>query len=116
MLSTTNSVIFKLLLAAACFLLEAGCASVERPYSYVWGINGSASQREGYNIKTDYDSEGVRLPNAKSVLRPLGSLRELNGAVCFLPAKANDPLKDEGIRGLKAWLGNLRDWSKEHCQ
>jgi hypothetical protein len=93
-----------------------GCASVQRPNSFIWGVNGSASRLEGYNIKTDYDENGVRRPGAKPVLRSLNGLRDLNGALLILPAKTNDPLKDEGTRGVKRWFQDMRDYSKEHCQ
>lgn len=121
MRSTMNFLICSLLLCGC------GCASVQRPDSYAWGVNGSASRLEGLNLKKDYDDNGNVKPNAKKqfVNLPHG-LTDLNGAILFMPPKWCDPndhtkglcddLKDEGIFGVKAYLGDVRDWMKNHCK
>lgn len=110
--STTNSNTYSW--AAVFFsLLLVGCAGVERPDTFAWGVNGAVPQLEGYNIKRDYDNNGVRKPDARKTIKPLPfGIRSLNGAICFLPPNPGD----EGTRGLKKWLGDSRDWMKEHCQ
>jgi len=106
MRSTTNLVI-------CSSLLLCSCASVQRPNAYAWGVNGKAEQIEGYNVKTDYDDNGVRLPDAKKVIHPLpNGLRDLNGAICFLPPRDGD----DGIKGMKVWLSDSRKWAQQHCK
>lgn len=105
------------LLSVFSLLALSACMSVERPDAYAWGVNGPKQRLEGFNIKHDYDSNGVRLPGAQMTVKPLANgLNSLNGAICFLPPKANSQPYDEGIKGMKVWLGDLRDWAKEHCQ
>lgn len=87
------------------------CIQVQRPNSYVWGINGVSKTRRGYNVRTDYDDSGIRKPGATPVTQAT-SLTDLNGALCFLPQSKND----DGINGIKIWLGDSRNWAKEHCK
>ena len=105
-------------LLSICSAITLGaCTSVQRPNSYAWGVNGAASRLEGYNVRTDYNSDGTRKSGAVKQIKSLpNGLKDLNGAICFLPPKPNDQLGDEGIKGMKIWLGDLRDWAKEHCQ
>ena len=90
----------------------SGCAGVPRPNTMAYGVNGAAKQLEGYNIRDDYDENGVRKPGAVLKIKPLPhGLLDLNGAVCFLPPSPSD----EGTKGLKKWIGDARDWTREHC-
>lgn len=78
-----------------------------------WGVNGSAQRLEGYNVKKDYDENGARKPDATLKLKELpNGLLDLNGAVCFLPPSEGD----EGIKGVKTWIADARDWAREHCK
>jgi hypothetical protein len=98
-----------------CSLLLCSCASVNRPNSMAWGVNGAERQLEGFNIRDDYDDNGVRKPDAEAKIKQLPhGLSDLNGAICFLPPSPDG--SDEGIRGLKKWIGDARDWAKSHCQ
>jgi hypothetical protein len=103
----------RLLMTSFAIFSLVGCASEQRPNSYACGVNGAKARLECFNIKTDYDDNGVRKPDAQALIVPLpAGLLNLNGAICFLPPKGHD----EGIRGLKRWLGDVRDYAKEHCQ
>lgn len=100
-----------ILLSISSLALMA-CHTVERPNSMVYGVNGAAARLEGYNIKSDYDENGIRKPEAELKLRALPEgLRSMNGAICFLPPNG----EDEGTAGVKRWLAELRLWGKDHC-
>jgi hypothetical protein len=108
MRSTTLLSIFSIVILGAC-------VSVQRPNAIVYGVNGGANppRLEGFNVKTDYDSNGARKPDAELKYRALpNGIKSMNGAICFMP-----PLgEDEGIKGIKRWLTETRLWAKEHCQ
>lgn len=71
-------------------LILAGCSgAVDRPNADAKWINKPALKLVGYNLKTDYDQYGNRLPEAKPKEQVFGScdemLQALNVSVCFDP-------------------------------
>lgn len=110
MRSMTNLIICSALLLSAC-------TQPPRPQTLVWGVNGSASRLEGYNMHDDYGADGVLIAGAQKKIKPLpNGILDLNGAVCFLPTKPDDALGDQGIKGVKIWISDSRAWAKDHCE
>lgn len=62
-----------------------GCQTIQRPDTYLYGVNAKASKLRGYNLKTDYDANGNRLTNAKPHEIHLKGLIDLNGWTCTDP-------------------------------
>ena len=70
-------------LSVFSLLLLAACGSVERPNANACWVNAAGGYKTCYNLLTDYDRNGVRLPGAKPSLVPLTDIRQLNGALTF---------------------------------
>jgi hypothetical protein len=94
------------LLILGMFLPFLGCASIERPDSWVCGVNAKSEKLRCYNLKSDYSDQGTLKPEAKPMIYPLKSVSDLNGWVCIDP---------KSLEKLKVYLGDLRDYSANHC-
>jgi hypothetical protein len=70
-------------LSVSSLLLLAACGSVERPNANACWVNAAGGYKRCYNLLTDYDANGIRLPGAKPKDVPLSSIKELNGALTF---------------------------------
>ena len=92
---------------ALLLIVLAGCASVERPNAEICGINAKSSQLRCYNLKSDYDADGYRLPDAKPVVKPIASLMSLNGGMY---------LSKSDIAPVQAYIDAIRRLYKEECQ
>ena len=88
----------------AVFLIS--CSSVQRPDALICGVNAVASKLRCYNIKTDFDNDGVLIPGVKPKIIPF-VLHDLNGGIFF---SAQD------FEKVKVWIADMRAWSKSHCQ
>lgn len=73
----------KMLLSVSSLLVLAACGSVERPNANACWVNAAGGYKTCYNLLTDYDKNGVRLPGAKPKNVPLTELKQLNGALTF---------------------------------
>lgn len=98
----TLSNIFKLII----LLSLVSCSHVQRPDSWICGVNAKGMKLRCYNIKSDYSDEGVLKPEAKPTEFPLKSLNDLNAWVCMDPAS---------LEKFKVYMGDLRDYAKLHC-
>lgn len=99
LLSTRNWIIYS-------FIALAACSHVERPDSLVCGVNAKSMKLRCYNIKTDFTDDGVKKPDAKAQVIAIKSIDDLNAGIYFSP-------KD--FEKIKVWIGDMRDWSKAHC-
>lgn len=121
--------LFRMSLIIFSLFFMTGCMNgPKRPHSLVYGINGAKHTDAtkcpgqtacGFYVDDDFDSNGDRYANAEPKLKDLpNGLADLNGAICFLPVKnpATNPFKDEGVKGMKVWLGRSREWGKDHCK
>jgi hypothetical protein len=65
----------------------AGCADlgVKPPNTDWMHVNAPGKRLRGYNLATDYDADGNRLPGAKAIVTPVSSLDDLNGWACTNP-------------------------------
>lgn len=84
-----------------------GCANVQRPNSWLCGVNGVAGKLRCYNLRDDYTNEGTLKPDVKPLEHPLKSIKELNGWVCMDP---------NSLEKMKVYMGDLRDYAREHCK
>lgn len=96
----------KLIALLTMSLSISSCSSVQRPDAYICGINAPGLKLRCYNIKSDFDENGVMHPNAQPKTVHIEGLSSLNGGVYFSPGD---------LEKLKVWLGDLRNWSKNHC-
>lgn len=87
-------------------LIFCGCAAVTRPDAWVCGVNAKSSKLRCYNLKEDYTSDGELKPGSKPEEYPLKSISELNAWVCMDPAS---------LEKLKVYMGDLRNYAKNHC-
>lgn len=83
------------------------CASVPRPDAWICGVNATGMKLRCYNTKFDYSDDGTLKPEAKPTEYPLKSVNDLNAWVCM------DPLS---LGKFKVYLGDLRDFAREHCR
>lgn len=104
---TTLCLVFSLL--AISFGL-VGCATIPRPDSDLGGVvvnsDGATGKFRSYNLKTDYDDNGVRRPSAKPKEKPINSLRDLIGYTCT---------DAKGLKNIKTWLSDMRDEIQKRC-
>jgi hypothetical protein len=70
-------------LSVFSLLALTACQNVERPNANACWVNASGGYKRCYNLLTDYDSNGIRLPNAKPKDVPISELKHLNGALTF---------------------------------
>lgn len=84
-----------------------GCAGVQRPDANICGINAVSSNLRCYNIRKDYNNDGILDANAKPVIVPLSGLNDLNAGAYLSPLD---------LEKVKVWLGDLRTWAKDHCK
>lgn len=96
-LSTTLFLTFSLL----------GCSHIQKPDSNIYGVNAKSHELRGYNIKTDYDDNGDRKPDAKPKIYELKSLDQLHGWFC------TDPVS---LQRIKVLIDDVRDELKSRCQ
>ena len=97
-------------LLSICSLLFVACAGgPQRPDTNIYQIIVSDDGMEayGYNMLRDYDSEGNLKPDAKPVVIPLSSLKDLRKWY------GTDPT---GMKNLKVYLKDVRNYAKEHCK
>lgn len=94
MVSTMRLIAFSLLLV--------GC-DVPRPNTDLCGVNAQKLERRCYNLKTDYDRDGNRKPNAKPKIKPARDVYDLDRNFC------TDP---DGFAELKAYIKKLREAAK----
>lgn len=105
----------KLLMTSFLIFSLIGCSSgPARPNSFVWGMSGPSMWLEGYNILTDYDADGILKPDAVKKYHPFASVKDLNAAIVILPPGKHEG--DEGSKGVKRWLSEMRLWAKDHCK
>lgn len=83
------------------------CAHVDRPDAMICGVNARGMKLRCYNLKADYSDEGTLRPDATPKEFPLKSLNDLNAWVCM------DPLS---LEKFKVYMGDLRDYARDHCQ
>jgi hypothetical protein len=83
------------------------CSAIQRPDALVCGVNAKGMKLRCYNIKRDFNDDGTRKPNVQPSEIKIQSIHDLNGGIYFSPSD---------FEKLKVWLGDMRDWSKEHCQ
>lgn len=98
------------LLSIYSILIVSGCAAgPARPDTNISQIIVTKDLKEayGYNMQTDYDSDGVLKPDAQAKIIILQGLIDLKGWYC------TDP---KGFKNLKIYLGNVRNYAKEHCR
>lgn len=105
-LSMIVSNTFRVIVVLAVFFLSA-CATVERPDSWICGVNAKAKKLRCYNLKEHYDSEGNQLPSAKPQEFVLNGITDLNAWVCMDP---------ESLKNMKTYMADLRDYAKAHCE
>lgn len=79
--------------------LATSCGSVERPNANLCGINSPASQKECYNLRTDFNDDGTMQAGVKPKIVPLTGLKDLNANICMDP----DSLKE-----VKRYVSELR--------
>lgn len=96
----------RLMTALVTFSLLA-CSSIQRPDSWICGVNAKGMKLRCYNLKSDYDQNGSLNPGAKPQEYPLKSINDLNAWVCMDPAS---------LEKMKIYMGDLRDYAKAHCQ
>lgn len=82
--------LIKLLIVSSIICALNGCAilqrlldpSIERPNALLCVVNapiGSTTpHKDCWNMKTDYDANGKKLPGVKPMVMPLNSLNDLN--------------------------------------
>lgn len=87
------------------FLICSGCASVQRPDTNIYGVNKSAGKLRGYNLKSDYNSDGTRKPGAQPKERPFTDID--NGWVCT---------DARGFKNLTVYVQDLRDAYERECK
>lgn len=98
------------LLSIYSILLVSGCAAgPARPDTNLYQIIVSSEGNEafGYNMLRDYDNDGVLRPGAQPTVIPLGDIKDLKGWYCT---------DEKGFKRLKVYLGNVRNYAKEHCR
>ena len=69
-------------LSVFSLLVLCACGSVERPDANACWVNAAGGYKRCYNLLSDYDQNGVRLPSAKPIDVPV-TLQSLNGALTF---------------------------------
>ena len=86
--------------------LLLGCQSIQRPNAWMGGVNASKKEFRAYNLRTDFDVDGNRLPEAKPKISYLTGLKDLNGYICVDP---------NSFEELKRYVGELRLWARDNC-
>lgn len=108
---TTQVSIFSLLLLAACG------SKNERPDAKASWINKPGLKLVTYNMKTDYDEYGNRLPEAKPVVTQFATceamLTALNVSVCFDPLSQRE-LK-RSLDQTQKYVETLKDRCGSKC-
>lgn len=86
-------------------LILTGCSSsVERPDTDLCVINAPLNQMKCYNLKRDYDSNGVIKPEATGKLYPVEGVEDVNKFICTSP---------EDFANLKSYIKALREEHNE---
>lgn len=85
-----------------------GCVSrVPRPSAEVCWVNAPGGRKECFNVKTDYDDLGNRLPDAKPKIVHITGLQDLNINLCVdIPSQ----------KALSAYRTEVNAWIDNHCQ
>jgi predicted small lipoprotein YifL len=89
----------KRLIALLAVFSLSGCGTLERPDSNVGVVNAPLRHLKYYNLKTDYDSNGILLPGAVAKFKTLQTLDDLNKYICMDP---------NSFANLKAFLNELK--------
>lgn len=100
MRTTISSLIFLSLVAC-------GCAGVKRPDAYFYGVNGTGGYLKGYNLRTDYNDDGVRKSGAQAKIIRIDSLKQLNGYTCTDPT---------GLERTKVFISDLKSAYERNCK
>jgi hypothetical protein len=100
---------FLLPLMTLASVFNFGCmGQVVRPNLDACWINDVSKSKECYNTLSDYDYNGIRLPNAtKEIVSLPRGLRDLRGNLCINPT---------GQEELLRFLDETRKWIREHCR
>jgi hypothetical protein len=98
----------QLILLLIAFSLS-GCAGIQKPNTDLCIVNAppgdtTTHKRKCYNMATDFDDNGVRLPAAKPVYRENPTVQDLNK---FLVIDSPTGTVD-GQAALQAWVQKLR--------
>lgn len=88
-------------------LFFVGCMGVQRPDTNIYVVNAPAKHLKGYNMRSDYDANGVLLPNAVPIILPISTIDDVNKYNC------TDP---DGFANLKIYIEQLRDYYSKNCQ
>lgn len=96
-----------MMLLSICSLVA--CASgPKRPDTNIYQIivTKDLAEAYGFNMATDYDSDGNLKPDAQPKVILLNKLMDLRGWYCT---------DIQGFKNLKTYLANVRDYAKDHC-
>jgi hypothetical protein len=96
----------RLMISLIVFSL-VGCTSVQRPDALICGVNSKGMKLRCYNIKSDFSRDGVLKPEAKPQQIKINSIHDLNAGIYMSPSD---------FELVKIWIGDMRNWVKEHCQ
>lgn len=94
---------------AVAFALS-GCGTIiQRPDSWVCGVNAAAkpAKLRCYNLKSDYNDDGTRRPDAKPYEIFISELKDLQGWTCVDP---------KSLENLKVFIADMRDEIQRRCQ
>lgn len=106
LLQTMRFVSFSLILALS------GCAGVARPDIDIVIVNAPGKRAKGYNMKDDYDNDGVLKPGAVPKYYPAEKIEDLNKWYCI---NSKDGPVQAGAR-MSAYLKKVREEIKNGCK
>lgn len=93
----------KMLWASFSLLTLSACSAISQPDTDMCVVNEPGLHLICYNLKRDYDKNGVLKPGAVETIKPIQSLTDLNKYV------VTDPV---GFEHLKTFVQEMRDEMK----
>ncbi|CAK0739639.1 hypothetical protein CCP2SC5_1020022 [Azospirillaceae bacterium] len=93
-------------LTFSALVFLSACSHVQRPDSWICGVNAKGMKLRCYNVKDDYTDDGTLKPDAKPTEHQIHSLSDMNAWVCMDPTS---------LGKFKTYLADLRDYAKDHC-
>ena len=97
----------RLMMSFVGFSLLTACSSIERPDAYLCGVNAKSMQLRCYNLKSDFDRNGVLKDSAQPMIKPIKSVIDLNAGVYVTPSD---------FEKIKVYVREMKAYYDKNCK